>query len=331
MALFCLVIPVAVKLIPFQILFKVGTNDDNESTTTDVVPVVVDEMLVLAITRHHLIEYEFSHHSDFSSLALYQTIRQDSYSNTSTGNNNLLIAYTGTVTYLSNNNNEEDAQLMDQDVMYMSFLGSNGTIYITMLQQQAGWTTLQEIELMTMQGNYITMNENGTTTTTNDTEGTDPTTSSSSSSDMNSQMQTYIYLIAVGVPVGIVFLCGLCYIIYMLKYHVQYTNKPKRDHPTWVVHTTNHIDGTPSSSVRNQKRSNRPTTSQLVIRSSQTLDFTNILHNSTTNSDELTLDLDETKRVVGVEEQDNHDQEKKTRRNQRSSSSQRQKHNLVEV
>ena len=331
MALLHFVMPVAVKLIPFQILYKVGTNDDSESTNTDVVPVVVDEMQVLAITRHHLIEYEFSHHSDFLSLALYQAVRQHSYSNTSTGNNNdnnLLIAYTGTVTYLSNNNNDGDAQLVDQDVMYVSFLGSNGTIYINMLQQQAGWTTLQEIELMTMQGNYITMSENGTTTTTNDTEGTDPTTLSSSSSEMNIHMQTYIYLIAVGVPVGIVFLCGLGYIIYMLKYHVQYTNKPKHDHPTWVVHTNNHVNGTQSSSVRKQKRSNRPTTSQLVIRSSHTLDFTNILHDATTNSDELTLD--ETIRVVGVEEHVNGDAQKKTRKNQRSSS-QRQKRSLVEV
>ena len=297
-------ISVEVNLIPFQILYTTSSNDEITSSSKS-----AQYMQILTITRQHLIDYEFVNHRGFSKLTLYQTVRSSSTPTTGTTNTNqtTLIAYTGTATY-----NDDDQHFIDQDMMYMCFLGVNGTTYITALQQ-AGWTTLQDIELMTMAGNNVYMNENGTSTNIDSdnknssqggeaTEGTEES-SPSSSSEMNNNMQTYIYLIAVCIPVGIVFLCGLCYIVYMLKYNVQWTwnntsgydeNNKNRHHPIWVVHTNN---GT--TPTKKRKSSSQPQIhhSSKLRNSRTTLDFTDINDpTNTTNveddccSDELTFD-----------------------------------------
>lgn len=285
---------VDVNLIPFQILYTSSNADE----ATDK---AANAMQILAITRQHLIDYEFSNQRGFVTLTLYQTVRTTTNSNRTT-----LIAYTGTATY----NDDGDQHLIDQDMMFMRFFGSYGTTYITCLQQQAGWTTLQEIELMTMTGNYVYMNENGTTININNDNNnsslgggeTDGTEQTSTTSKMNNNMQTYIYLIAVCIPVGIVFLCGLCYIVYMLKYNVQWTwhentgnydekNRKNHLHPIWVVHTNS------GNAAMKKRKSSNETNHSSKFHNSRTLDFTDINDpTNTTNieddycSDELTFD-----------------------------------------
>jgi hypothetical protein len=324
-----------VNLIPFQILYTSNHSIDDASTTTDTT--AVNQMRVLALTRQHLIDYEFVNHRGFITLTLYQTVRTTNV-NASISTTTTLIAYTGTAMYSNddeNENNSAQQHLINQDMMYMCFFGSNGTIYVSSLQEQAGWTSLQSIELMTMTGNYVSMNENGTLTdsingengqnASNGNEGTteETTTTPPVSSLMDNHLQTYIYLIAVCIPVGIVFLCGLCYIIYMLKYNVQWKwhndpndatttrmNHHHHLHSIWVVQTNlhhHHPTPTPKKKRKHRKDHHNDSMHQLSdnhIRSKRTMDFSDINDpTNTTNiededtgsnvdycSDELTFD-----------------------------------------
>jgi hypothetical protein len=188
-------------------------------------------MTVLAVTRTHLERVEFQEEpAGFISLSLYQTVRTDEMFT-----NGTKIAFGGSALYNNSGAYGSLRRPTDDLVLFRSFLGRNETAYVQALRT-VGWTSLERVQLMTMNGSMVYMNSDGTDVMIDDPSSNGDTNTAT----MDKDMSKMIYFVSVFVPLSLIFLIGICFACYMLRYNIQWNQRRETDvHPIWInIHPT---------------------------------------------------------------------------------------------